>query len=82
MTGCSHILSRINRLRGPKEGHEFPQTFLLFRCVLRGKMSKNHIKAVKEKQILIQSNVQSSALLAKTILSVAERRTYFTSTEL
>jgi len=38
MTGGSHILSQINRLRGPKEGHEFPQMFVLLRilrCSLR-----------------------------------------------
>ena len=44
MTGGSHILSQINRLRGPKEGHEFPQMFILLRIALRGSLSKNKIK--------------------------------------
>ena len=74
MRVCSHILSQINRLRGPKEGHKFPQTPLLLRSVLKGTSAEESSKTVKVKQILIQPKSQSSALQATTILSLSVSR--------
>ena len=47
MTGCSHILSQIFRLRGPNEGHEFPQKCLMLRCVLESISVEEPSKTVK-----------------------------------
>lgn len=82
MTGCSHILSKINHLRGPKEGHKFPQMCLLIGSVVQGTSVEESRKAVEENQILIQPKSQSSALQTKTILSVSGTRILFTRTEM